>query len=180
MSTVYVSSERKFSVTRLMQYFAEHDPFCEKVPFSKVNKLYLWFDEYEKFKFKQKQNYSYYIKPIALTLVYSDTHESNKRILRKTFVYHEKLLNIFNDQQLVIIMDETKTRKIPNSKNLLYLSIETTQKQFKKGNDTISYYPVTICVSDDPKINNTIIEKKIDIIEPHNNEEECEEIVDEF
>ena len=29
-------------------------------------------------------------------------------------------------------------------------------------------------------INNTIIEKKIDIIEPHNNEEECEEIVDEF
>ena len=92
-------SERKFSVTRLMQYFAEHDPFHEKVPFSKVNKLYLWFDEYEKFKFKQKQNYSYYIKPIALTLVYSDTHESNERILRKTFVYHEKLLNIFNDQQ---------------------------------------------------------------------------------
>ena len=174
--------ERKFSVTRLMQYFAEHDPFHEKVPFSKVNTLYLWFEAngYEKFKFKQKQNYSYNIKPIALTLVYSDTHESNKRILRKTFVYHEKLLNIFNDQQLVIIMDETKTRKIPNSKNLLYLSIETTQKQFKKGNDTISYYPVTICVSDDPKINNTIIEKKIDIIEPHNNEEECEEIVDEF
>ena len=67
--------------------------------------------------------------------------------------------------------------------NLLYLSIETTQKQFKKGNDTISYYPVTICVSDDPKINNTIIEKKIDIIEPHNEEEEeeeYEEVIDEF
>ena len=116
-------SERTFSVTRLMQYFAEHDPFCERVPFSKVNELYLWFEPngYEKFKFKQKQNYSYNIKPIALTSVYHVT-ESNKRTLRKTFVYHEKLLNIFNEQQLVIIMDETKTRKIPNSNNLLYLS----------------------------------------------------------
>ena len=174
--------ERKFSVTRLMQYFAEHDPFCDKVPFSKVNKLYLWFesDGYEKFKFKQKQNYSYNIKPIALTLVYSVT-ESNKRTLRKTFVYHEKLLNIFNDQQLVIIMDETKTTKIPNSKNLLYLSIETNQRQFKKGRDTINYYPVTICISNDSKLNNTIIEKKIDILETHDNEEEeCEEIIDEF
>ena len=185
-NAVCISNEPRFSVTRLMQFFAEHDPFHEKVPFSKVNKLYLWFDEYEKFKFKQKQNYSYRINPIALTLVYSDT-EINKRthasktIHRKTFVYHEKLLNIFNDQQLVIIMDETKTRKIPNSKNLLYLSIETTQKQFKKGNDTISYYPVTICVSDDTKINNTIIEKKIDIIETHNEEEEeYEEVIDEF
>ena len=106
-----------------MQYFAEHDPFREKVSFSTINKIYLWFepDCYEKFKFKQKRNYSYNTKPIALTLLYSVTHES-KTTHRKTFVYHEKLLNIFNEQQLVIIMDETKTRKIPNSNNLLYLS----------------------------------------------------------
>ena len=174
-------SERTFSVTRLMQYFAEHDPFCEKLPFSKVNTLYLWFEPngYEKFKFKQKQNYSYNIKPIALTSVYHVT-ESNKRTLRKTFVYHEKLLNIFNEQQLVIIIDETKTRKIPNSNNLLYLTIETKQRQFKKGRDTINYYPVTICTSYNSEINNIILEKKIEILETQNKEEECEEIIDEF
>ena len=50
-------SEHKFSVTNLVQYFAEHDPFREKVSFSTVNKIYLWFepDVYEKFKFKPKK-----------------------------------------------------------------------------------------------------------------------------
>ena len=176
-------SKCKFSVTKIMQYFAEHDPFREKVSFSTVNKLYLWFepDGYEKFKFKQKQNYSYNIKPIALTLVYFVT-ETNKRahepktIHRKIFMYHERLLNIFNDQQLVVTIDETKTRKIPDCNKLLYLSIETKQKQFKKGRNTISYYPPTICVSDDSETNNTILEKKINIPETQDNEE----VIDKF
>ena len=37
-------SAAKFSVTKLMQYFAEHDPFREKVSFLTVNKIYFWFE----------------------------------------------------------------------------------------------------------------------------------------
>ena len=129
-------AERKFRVTKFVQYLIKHDPFNDTVPIIKLDKIYLWFEpnSYEKLKFNsENQSNTYYKnKPIALTLVYFDREEINapktknktkksepgyKTVVRHSFAYHEKLLNTFNDQQLVISVDETKNRKIPENLN---------------------------------------------------------------
>ena len=142
-----------FSINKLMSYINENKLFdkslCGRIenPYVDPVNISLWFESNETFVNKFKQ---VVIKPIAITLRGSD---------KSVTLTHQTLINAFNNKQPFVSFSKNKKRCVPKSKSgeLLFLSIEMTQKEF----DGKKYYPSRTSFTTNKAVVKNILEKKL-------------------
>lgn len=91
-------------------------------------------------------------------------------------VSYDKMMELFDGQQLYIYISESKTRKIIPSASVELLKIKTSMEQYvnKDTKETVLYYPSSTQIANDSSVAKKIIES-MNSYENKNNDADDEE-----